>query len=177
MKKIDWNELITLLSPHSYCLASTVGIDGRPNLIGLCWWTICSWEPPMVAISVGKTRYSRTCLDQCPEFVLCFPSVEQVRGAWLCGNVSGKRVDKFQAGGFEPVKADMVKPPLIKGAVACLECIVKTKLEVGDHILYISEVKAIHGDLTHKMHIYTIHYEKPIGIDCDGNVNLALDYE
>ena len=51
LRELSWDDAITLASPHPYVLGVSADAAGKPNAIGLAWWTICSWEPPMVAIS------------------------------------------------------------------------------------------------------------------------------
>jgi len=73
MKQIDTNQAITLASPYPYTLAVTMTPDGKPNAIGISWWTFTSLAPPMLLISVGGPRYSHECLKNLGEFALCFP--------------------------------------------------------------------------------------------------------
>ena len=177
MKNLTWDDVLTLLSPHSYALVSSVDTGGRPNLMGLSWWTFVSWEPRMVAISVGKRKHTRQNLDQVPEFVLCFPNADQSRGAWLCGAVSGDDVDKFKEGGFEAVASSSVRPPRVKGATVSLECRVTQRVDVGDHVVFIANIAGMTGNPDQRMHLYTLHYTRPVGIDCDLNVKRHLDRE
>ena len=58
LREIQWEQAITLASPYPYVLAVTLDKTGTPNAIGLGWWTYVSWSPPMVAIAVGRERYS-----------------------------------------------------------------------------------------------------------------------
>jgi flavin reductase (DIM6/NTAB) family NADH-FMN oxidoreductase RutF len=175
MKRIDWDQALTLLSPHSYALVSTVDVGGRPNLMGVGWWSIVSWEPRMLAVSIGRRRHTRGNLDQVPEFVLCFPNADQARGAWLCGTASGADVDKFKEGGFQAVPSASVRPPRFEGATVAIECKVAQRVEVGDHVLYIGDIVAMHGSPDQKMHLFTLHYRTPVAIDCDLNVKRHLD--
>jgi flavin reductase (DIM6/NTAB) family NADH-FMN oxidoreductase RutF len=175
--KISWDEAIELASPYPYVLAVTLDRKEKPNIIGLSWWTITSWNPRMIAISIGHPRYSHECIEHCGEFVLCFPSEEQARGAWLCGNTSGRNVDKFAETGFKQVPSKVVKPPIIDGSTVAFECRVANKVETGDHSLYIGEVVAIHGSPTRPRHLYSIHYRKLLSIDAKGNINLRLEYD
>jgi flavin reductase (DIM6/NTAB) family NADH-FMN oxidoreductase RutF len=165
--KLDWNQALTLASPHSYALVSTVSESGRPNLMGLSWWTFTCWKPPMLAISVGEPRFTLECLDYCPEFVLCLPAVDQAKGAWLCGEVSGRDHDKFREGGFEPVESSKVRPPRVQGCTVAFECKVVNRVQSGDHVVLIAEVVAMHGEPDRKMHLYTIRYDDVVGIDCE----------
>lgn len=165
MKRIDWDRTLTLLSPHSYALLSTIDETGRANLMGLGWWMITSWEPQQIAISVGKGQFSRMNLDFVNEFVLCFPTAAQAKGAWICGTVSGRDGDKFRMAGFDPEPSEHVRPPRIADCLVAIECRVLQRHETGDHVLYVGDVQSIHGAEFEAPHLYSIHYNKLIALD------------
>jgi flavin reductase (DIM6/NTAB) family NADH-FMN oxidoreductase RutF len=177
MKELDRNEAFELASPFPYVLAVTLDKRERPNIIGLSWWMFTSLDPLMIAISVGHKKYSRECLEHHREFVLCFPSEEQARDAWLCGTKSGRNIDKFQETGFKPVHSKVVKPPTIDSATVAYECKVMKQVETGDHTLYIADVVATQGDPQKVNHLYSIHYTKLLSIGSTGIINLELDYK
>ncbi len=176
MKELDRHEAFELASPFPYVLAVTLDKRDRPNIIGLSWWMFTSWDPLMIAISVGHKRYSHECLEHHKEFVLCFPSEGQEKDAWFCGTKSGRDVDKFQKTSFKPVNSKVVKPPIIEGVTVAYECRVVDQVDTGDHTIYIADVVAIHGNPEKAKHLYSIHYRKLLSIDCKGNVNLELEY-
>jgi flavin reductase (DIM6/NTAB) family NADH-FMN oxidoreductase RutF len=176
MKEIDKHEAFELASPYPYTLAVTVDSRDRPNIIGISWWMFTSWNPLMIAISVGHQRYSHECLKHSKEFVLCFPSEEQAKDAWFCGRKSGKDLDKFQYTGFKPVPAKVVKPPVIEGVTVAYECNVVNHVDTGDHTIFIADVVSTHGDPDKAMHLYSIHYRKLISLDCKGNINFDLPH-
>ena len=118
----------------------------------------------MIAISIGKKRYSHECIEHCKEFVLCFPSKEQKNSAWLCGEKSGRDIDKFKETGFIALQSKIVKPPIIKGSTVAFECKVVDKLETGDHTIYVGTIVAIHGTPEKPNHLYSISYEKLIDL-------------
>ena len=165
-----WAEVIKLASPHFYVLATCVDKNGRPGAIGLSWWMFTSVNPPLVAISVGKSHYSHQCLEHCKEFVLCFPSDTQKEGAWFCGTKSGRNHDKFKESGLRAVPATKVSPPLIEGAMLALECKVVSEHETGDHTIYVGEIVAMHKTPGVEKHLYTISYTSLLSIDSEGNV-------
>jgi flavin reductase (DIM6/NTAB) family NADH-FMN oxidoreductase RutF len=177
LQEMSWDDAITLASPHPYVLGVTQDAAGKPNAIGLCWWTICSWEPPMMAISVGKPRYSRQCLAACREFVLCLFGEEHARGAWVCGSKSGRKIDKLAQAGFTVIPSLKVKVPTIAQSVLSLECRVAKEIETGDHILYVGEVVAVRGVPGTPKHLYSQHYRKLIAIGADGAVSLGLAHK
>jgi flavin reductase (DIM6/NTAB) family NADH-FMN oxidoreductase RutF len=173
LQEITWDEAIELGSPYPYVLAVTVDADNKANIIGLGWWTIVSWDPKMIAISIGKNRYSHECLAFCKEFVLCFPSYIVKEGAWLCGIKSGRDTDKFFEAGFTPIPSKMVKPPTIKESTVAYECKVVNLLDVGDHTLFIGKVMATRGSQENSLHLYSVHYKKLIGLDFKGNLKMS----
>lgn len=177
MEKIDLGTAIELSSPYPYSLVVTVNKEGKPNIIGVAWWTFTSVQPPMMAISIGHPRYTHECLENNKEFVLCLPSEEQAKAAWLCGTKSGRAVDKFAAGGFKTVPANAVKPPIIEGSTAAYECKVVEEIECGDHTLYSAQILAIHGDPQKSRHLYSVSYRKLVSIDCIGSTNFDLEYK
>ena len=174
MKEITWNEAIELGSPYPYTLITTVDRDGKPNIMGLSWWTITSWEPKLIAVSIGHPRHTHECIEHCKEFVLCFPSEEQKEGAWICGTKSGKDMDKLKEAGFKPVASKVVSPPIIEGSTVAYECKVVNRVKTGDHTLYIGKVVAIHGSPEKEKHLFSIHYSKLVSMDFKGNVNFEL---
>ncbi len=171
MKEVDINRAIELCSPHPYTLVVTSDKQGKPNAMGVAWWTFTCLRPPMLAILIGRVRYTHENLDGCKEFVLCMPSEDQAVGAWVCGTQSGRRIDKFAETGLRTTPSKVVTPPLIVGATAAFECKVVGQMECGDHTLYNGEIVAIHGDPERAKHLYTIHYRKMVSIDYLGNVN------
>jgi flavin reductase (DIM6/NTAB) family NADH-FMN oxidoreductase RutF len=177
MKPLARNEAITLASPYPYVLATVLDPQDRANAIGLCWWTFTSWEPLRLAIAVGHRRYSHECLDHCGEFVLNFPTAAQARGAWLCGNRSGRHGDKLAATGFSLVPSVAVRPPTLDGVTVAFECRIDGKVESGDHTLYLGQVVSMRGNPDHPAHLYSIHYEKLISLDYEGNADFALVFE
>ena len=177
LETLSWDDAISLASPHPYVLAVSADAAGKANAIGLCWWTICSWEPPMIAISVGKPRYSRKCIEHSKEFVLCLLGEEHARGAWICGTKSGKKVDKLPLAGFTAIPSLKLKVPTIAESVLALECSLVSELEAGDHILYVAQVVAIRGQKGSPKHLYTQHYRKVIAINAAGEVSLDLPFK
>ena len=176
MQELDRHEAFELASPFPYVLAVTLDRRDRPNIIGLSWWMFASWDPLMIAIAVGNTRYSHECLMHHKEFVLCFPSEGQEKDAWFCGMNSGKDVDKFQETEFVPVHSRIVAPPMIEGATVAYECRIIKHLETGDHTTHIADVMAIHGNPEKVGHLYSIHYTKLVSIGSDCTLNTKLSY-
>ena len=177
MREVTLDIAIELGSPYPYTLVVTVNKQGKPNVMGLSWWTFTSLQPPMIAISVGHARYTHECIEGNREFVLCFPSKEQGKAAWQCGIKSGRKTDKFAETGLTTTPAKVVRPPIIEKATLAYECKVVGVLECGDHTLYNGEIVFVHGNPELAEHIYSVHYRKLISIDSQGNLSMDLGFK
>jgi flavin reductase (DIM6/NTAB) family NADH-FMN oxidoreductase RutF len=169
LEKIDWEEFIKISSPQYYVLLVT-SAENKVNLTGISWFSIVSWEPPMVMFSIGEARFGYELLKKNPEFVISFPSKKQEKGAILCGHKSGRSTDKVKEGGFRLRKADIVGVPLIDESTACIECRVEKELPVADHVIVVGRVVACHGDFDNPYHIYTTSYTSFYSLDFSGRV-------
>jgi len=157
MQQVDYSKALSRKFPEPVALA--VSIDrahGRPNVITLGWSMCTSNQPPMLAISVGHTRYSLETIEECGEFVLAFPNEEQAQESLFCGTVSGRDHDKFAECDLEPVQASEVEPPLVRGACANFECRVVNSCESGDHRIFVGEVVASHVEAEPPGRLYTL---------------------
>jgi flavin reductase (DIM6/NTAB) family NADH-FMN oxidoreductase RutF len=63
-----------------------------------------------------------------------------------CGVVSGADHNKFKEQGLTPVRATIVRAPLIDEAPVCIECRVKEILALGSHDMFISDVVNVSVD-------------------------------
>ena len=123
----------------------TCGVE-KPNIITLAWvGTVCS-DPPMVSIAVRQERHSHQLIEETGQFVVNLPGEELLEATDYCGQVSGREVDKFAATGLTPEPASEVTPPLIAECHVNMECLVRQKLELGSHDLFLGEVVAVHVD-------------------------------
>lgn len=126
--------------PAKVALAVTEKPDGNYNLITIEWFMRTSIQPPMFAISIGLSRFSHDCLENCRYFNLVFPSPEQKPLLALCGSHSGREIDKFTAAEVKYFPGRLHKLPILTDAIANFECEVVSQVRSGDHTIYIGEV-------------------------------------
>jgi len=136
----------TALTPVPAVLVTVASADGRDNIITLAWVGTVNSEPPMISISIRPSRYSHRLLEETGEFVVNLPTEDMVRELDLCGMVSGRDQDKFELCGFGREPASEVKAPLIDRCPVNIECVVRNKMSLGSHDLYIGEILAVHVD-------------------------------
>lgn len=135
-----------LLYPRPLVLVTSASKEGKPNIITLAWSMPTSFEPPLVAISVARERFSHELIEDLCEFVINIPSRNLLGPVLFCGSTSGRFVDKFKETGLTPLPSKKVKPPRIKECVAHLECKLVEKFQTGDHTIFLGEVVASSAD-------------------------------
>ena len=164
MKRVSVEEAWKRKYPEPVVLSVSVDAEGKANIIALGWCMPTSFEPPMMAISVGRTRFSHQLICESREFVVAFPSEDMAKEVLYCGTHSGREVDKFKETGLVAVPAKKVRPPLIEGCVANFECKVVGEIETGDHTIFVGEVVAAHVSEEKKRRLYNLGNYKLAGI-------------
>lgn len=177
MKNLTWNESLDLISPHFYTLVTSISGAGKPNIMGLSWWTFVNWKPQWMAIAVGSKSQSCSNIKEIKQFAVCFPPEDQARGAWICGTKSGKKIDKFKEAGLGMIYTDSIKPPIIGGSVVAYTCKVIDQKEMKDHCLFIGEITDIYSDTEFKKHLYSVNYKKIVSIDMEGDSDFDIDFK
>ena len=119
----------------------------RPNLVTVAWIGMMGSDPPVLAISLKKSRHSLGIIRKEREFTVNIPSVNHFRETDYCGLVSGRRRKKFQDCGFTAMPALLVKAPLVKECPFNLECRVVHEVSFGDWVVLFSEIVESHVDI------------------------------
>lgn len=177
LETLRWTDAVELASPHPYVLVTTIDDQDRPNIIGIGWFTITSWKPPMVCISVAPPRHSHGNLQKVPEYVINFPPPQLARAAWKAGTQSGSRHDKFAEYGLTPLPSTQVSPPTIAECMMAWECRVTRTVETGDHELFIADILAMRGDASAVAHLYSIHYRELVSVDRQEGTLSKVDHK
>jgi len=136
----------TALFPCPVVLVTCVDHTGKPNIITLAWAGVACSDPPMLGLGIRPHRYSYGLIEESGEFVVNIPTKKILKETDFCGIVSGKDVDKFSETGLTPEPAEKVKPPLIRQCPVNIECVVKKKIPLGVHHLFLGEVVLVHVD-------------------------------
>lgn len=118
--------------------------QGKQNIVTVAWTgTVCT-NPPMLSISLRPERHSHGMIERTKEFVLNLTTEQLVRACDFCGVKSGRDIDKFQATGLTPLKADFVQAPLIAESPVNIECRVEQILRLGSHDMFLAQVLGVH---------------------------------
>lgn len=151
MDKIDIETSLKayrLLNPGLVVLV-TVGNGEKDNVFAVAWNMPARKEPGMVAFLTDKGHYSYSLINESWEFGINIPDVSLVDAVYGCGSTSGRDNDKFARFGLTRWKAQMIAPPLIKEAIAHLECRVCQVVDLGDTVILLAHILAATVDPRH----------------------------
>lgn len=138
----------TLLAPVPVVLVSCAGKTdsacARPNLITLAWaGTICS-DPPMLSISVRKSRWSYQQIVQSGEFVVNLVDRNLLWATDFCGVRSGADMDKFAQCKLDAIPAaGLTYAPAVAQSPLSLSCKVDRVIPLGTHDLFLANIVAV----------------------------------
>ena len=139
----------TMLNPTPVVLVSCAeaGHPENRNMITLAWAGTVNSDPPMVSVSIRKSRYSHKLISETGEFVINLVSKSLCKACDYCGVRGGENEDKFKSCGLTPVKAEgMEYAYAIKEAPVSISCVVKSVTELGSHDMFIGEIKSVTAD-------------------------------
>jgi flavin reductase (DIM6/NTAB) family NADH-FMN oxidoreductase RutF len=143
---VEFSSAYRLLHPMHTVLVSCADKAGKPNVLPLAWAMPTSRDPPLVAISVGLSRYSHGLIEETREFVINLPTVDIIKETLACGRTSGETSDKFAETGLTPLPAKKMKAPIIKECLAHLECKLHSQFKTGDHTVFVGEIIEAYAD-------------------------------
>lgn len=129
-------DALELLTLGTYIIG--VNNQGKNNVMTAAWVSQVSSNPPLISVAVSKRHYTTELLRASHSFSLSILSENQKEIALRCGTVSGRDVDKLER---ENIKKCEFGNPIIEGAAGYISCVITDSFEVGDHVLFIGEVK------------------------------------
>ena len=142
VKKSPWAALF----PCPVVLVTCVDSCRWPNMITLSWvGTVCS-DPPTLGLRIRPHRHSYRLIESSGELVVNIPTKDILKEVDYCGMVSGRDVDKFFKTGLSLEPAEKVRPPLIRECPVNIECVVRKKIPIGVHHLFLGEIVCVHVD-------------------------------
>jgi flavin reductase (DIM6/NTAB) family NADH-FMN oxidoreductase RutF len=138
-KPFPLSKVYGLLETGPVILLTTAGKE-RANIMTQSWHMMLEFEPPLIASVVSDLNYTFGILRKTKECVIAIPTAGLIKQVVVCGNTSGRDVDKFKTAGLTPVAASKVRAPLIAECRVNLECKVIDTREVNSYGLFVLEV-------------------------------------
>jgi flavin reductase (DIM6/NTAB) family NADH-FMN oxidoreductase RutF len=146
--------LLGSVSPRPICFASTIDKDGNANLSPFSFFNVFGSNPVTLIFSPARRVRDNTIkhtLENCietKEVVISVVNYAMVQQMSLASCEYPKGISEFEKAGFTPIKADHVKPFLVKESPVNMECMVKQVIETGQEggagNLIICEMLAMH---------------------------------
>lgn len=110
---------------------------GRANALTCAWVMRVSHRPPLVAVAVGRTRFSHDLIAEAGAFSVNVLARDQLELARHFGTKSGRDVDKFAG---IPYHTAATGAPILEGVAAWLDCELVGSFPAGDHTIFVGEV-------------------------------------
>ena len=143
-KQVDVKDALRLMPVRPVYLVS-VANEGKKSIISIGMYAMFSSKPCLVGVGVARSRFSFDLIRLSKEFVVNAVDERLMKAVNMCGENSGRDMDKFALCGLSAVKGVNVNAPLIGDSPVSLECRVVQEVEFGDHVWFIGEVVAAHA--------------------------------
>lgn len=133
-----------VLHPRPVYLIVTRSSTGFVNVMSASWVTPVSDEPFLVAVSLWKGSLTYQLIKETGEFTINIPSEKDLDRVYRAGTVSGREVDKIKEIGFRLYESKIIKTPGLQDVLGFLECRLVNEIDLGESVLLIAKVEAIH---------------------------------
>lgn len=121
---------------HGVYVISTVH-EGRMNALTAAWVARASFVPPLITVSIGKTRFSHAMMLGSGVFAVSVLGKDDIEMGRHFGLKTGRKTDKFVGIDYE---TKVTGSPVLKECIAWLDCRVLSSHDAGDHTIFIGEV-------------------------------------
>ncbi len=148
--------LLGSIGPRPICFASTVDVDGNPNLSPFSFFNVFGANPPICIFSPARRGTNNTTKDTfhnvkaTMEVVINVVTYSMVQQASLASTEYPADVNEFEKAGFTQLASEQVKPFRVKESPVQMECKVLQVIETGEGggagNLVICEVILMHID-------------------------------
>lgn len=148
--------LLGAIGPRPIAFASTIDVQGRPNLAPFSFFNCFGSNPPTVIFSPARrgrdntTKHTYHNVKAVPEVVINVVNYGMVQQANVASAEYPEGVSEFGKAGFTPIPSERIKPFRVKESPVQMECSVKQVIETGDQgaagNLIICEVLVMHVD-------------------------------
>lgn len=165
-KQVPYTEAKATKYPEPLAIVLAKDREGKVNPIPVGWVMTASNEPPMLAIAIGKTRYSAETIIHSRSFTVAYPSEAMQPLVRTFGEASGRDVDKLEQVDCPTQPAQEIDGLLLTDAVANFECELECYMPAGDHMIFVGRVVASHVTELPLDRLYTTGPDHELGGVC-----------
>ena len=130
--------ILGAVAPRPIAFASTVSVNGVPNLAPYSFFNAFSSNPPILIFSSNRRVSNNTTKDTLKnvedtgEVVINVVPHRIVRQMALCSVEYGAEINEFEKAGFTPLASEKVRPFRVAESPVHMECKVEKILPLGD---------------------------------------------
>lgn len=145
MRAVDTGKIYRLFYPV-VPIVVTAAHGGEVGGLAAISYIALSFKPPLIGVSIhGESRTGRL-VRASKEFALNWLDYEDRDQILKISEAAGKDVrDKLKAMGLETAKAKAIAAPVLRNAVAVVECKLNNVFTTGDHELFVGESVAAYA--------------------------------
>ena len=129
--------------PMAVVLAGTV-VGGKANFLAIGWIARVNYQPPMIAMSLGKGHYTTGGIREHREFSVNVPGLDLLEKTDYCGLVSGREEDKSRI--FTLFHGDLKHAPMIQECPLTFACTLVTVVELPSNDLFVGEITEAYAE-------------------------------
>lgn len=119
-------------------------VDGKPNFLAVAWIARVNYNPPMVAIALGKAHHTNKGIHANKAFSVNIPGCNLIVETDYVGMVSGKKKDKSRI--FDVFFGKMPSAPMVRECPLCMECRLVQAVDLPTNTLFIGEIVAAYAE-------------------------------
>jgi flavin reductase (DIM6/NTAB) family NADH-FMN oxidoreductase RutF len=148
------NYLLSAVAPRPIAFASTIDVNGIPNLSPFSFFNVFSANPPILIFSPARrvrdttTKHTFENVKKIKEVVINVVNFNMVQQMSLASTEYPKGVNEFEKAGFTMLKSEKVAPFRVAESPIQMECKVNEIVELGKQggagNLVICEVVKLH---------------------------------
>jgi len=135
--KENYKLMIGSILPRPIAFVSSVSKDGRYNLAPFSFFTGITSDPPTICFcptrrgTDGERKDTLSNIEATGEFVVNIVSEEIAEPMNDCATEFPPEIDEFEQSGLTPIKAEVVKAPMVKESPIHFECKLYQIIEIG----------------------------------------------
>ncbi len=119
-------------------------VEGRPNYLVAAFCGVVDYEPPKIAVALGKSHYTNIGIKKNQAFSVCVPGTGIAEKVDHCGLQTGHKKDKSRV--FTSFFGKLETAPMADECPVCLECKLHQSMELDVDELFIGEITASYAD-------------------------------
>ena len=128
--------------PMPVALVGTM-VNGKPNFLTAAWFSMVSYQPPLLAVVLGRNHFTNRGIRETGVFSVCIPGEDMVEVTDFAGIYSGEKVDKSEL--FEVFYGE-TGAPLIQECPFSIECKVEKTEINGLNEMFIGRIAQVYAD-------------------------------